>query len=103
MSNSQRILISLKNLDYFTFGQGGYFSPEYLLQGALGIQFMTKEGQNYLLRGSATLGWQTYRQDATPVFPLENSTAVYSASDTSTFIGALHCRWATIQDQSPNS
>jgi hypothetical protein len=79
-----------KNLDFFTFGQGGYFSPQYLLQGALGIQFMTKEGQYYLLRGSATLGWQTYRQDATPIFPLQNSTAVYSASDTSTFIGALH-------------
>ena len=41
---------------------------------ALGIQFITKEGQNYLLRGWATLGWQTYRQDAAPVFPLENST-----------------------------
>ena len=78
-----------KNLSQFTFGQGGYFSPEYLLQGALGLQFMTKEGQFYLLKGSATLGLQTYRQDASPVFPLENSTATFPAINTNTFIGSI--------------
>jgi tetratricopeptide (TPR) repeat protein len=78
-----------KNLSFFTFGQGGYFSPEYLLQGALGLQFMTKEGENYLLRGSATVGMQTYRQDASPVFPLENSSTVYGPSNRNTYIGSI--------------
>jgi len=77
------------NLDFFTFGQGGYFSPQYFLQGGLGIQLMTKEGMNYLIRGSATVGMQTYRQDASPVFPLENSTAVNAASNMNTFSGSI--------------
>jgi cellulose synthase operon protein C len=77
------------NLDYFTFGQGGYFSPQYFLQGGLGVQLMTKEGINYLIRYSSTVGMQTYRQDASPVFPLENSTAVNAPSNMNTFSASV--------------
>jgi hypothetical protein len=74
-----------KNLSNFTFGDGGYFSPQFFLNGNLAVQFMTAEGKNYLLRGSGSVGLQTYRQDSSPVFPLQNSSATYSQTDTQTF------------------
>ena len=37
-------------LHIVTFDQGGYFRPEYLHQGALDLESMTKEGQSYAIR-----------------------------------------------------
>ncbi len=58
-----------RNLSQFTYGQGGYFSPKYLAQVSMSGQFMTKQGGNSLLRGSASFGLQTNKQDSAPLFP----------------------------------
>lgn len=75
-----------QNQDFFTFGQGGYFSPNYVAQGAVAFRFMTKEARNYLLKGEVLAGLQTYEQDSAPIFPLSNSVASYPGSTASTFI-----------------
>lgn len=79
-----------RNLSFFTFGQGGYFSPDYLFQGTLGLQFMTKEARSYLIKGGLDLGLQNYRQGATPVFPEGNTEAIYQSSDAQTFIANVN-------------
>jgi cellulose synthase operon protein C len=75
-----------QNQDFFTFGQGGYFSPEYVVQGGTALRFMTKEARNFLLKGEVLAGLQKYQQNSAPIFPLNNSGASYPGSTTSTFI-----------------
>ncbi len=75
-----------QNQDFFTFGQGGYFSPDYLFQGAVALRFMTKEARPYLVKGDVTVGLQTYKEDSAPIFPLENSVAIYPQTSTETFV-----------------
>jgi cellulose synthase operon protein C len=75
-----------QNQDFFTFGQGGYFSPDYLFQGAVALRFMTKEARPYLIRGDVGVGLQTYKENSAPIFPLENSAAMYPETTTETFV-----------------
>jgi cellulose synthase operon protein C len=75
-----------QNQDFFTFGHGGYFSPNYVAQGAVALRFLTKEARSYLLKGEVLAGLQTYEQDSAPIFPLNNSVASYPGSTASTFI-----------------
>jgi len=75
-----------KNLSFFTYGQGGYFSPEYLAQGLLNLQFMTQEGYDYLLKGEIGFGGQTNKQQASPFFPLDPDGRVYQGTSDSTGI-----------------
>jgi hypothetical protein len=54
-----------------TYGQGGYFSPEYYFQAAMPITFYGNHNANfhYMVRGA--LGVQTFRQEVAPFFPLD--------------------------------
>jgi hypothetical protein len=57
-----------KNLSYFTYGQGGYFSPQQYVILNLPIEYMGRNGQfTYDLKGS--IGVQHYRLDSSPYFP----------------------------------
>ena len=57
-----------KNLSYFTYGQGGYFSPQQYMILNLPVEYMGRNGQfTYDLKGS--IGVQHYRQDASNYFP----------------------------------
>lgn len=57
-----------KNLDGYTFGQGGYFSPQDFEGLGFPIEFTGHTGPwSYL--AAATLGVQHYNQDSSPVFP----------------------------------
>jgi hypothetical protein len=61
-----------KNLSYFTYGQGGYFSPQQYLQLSIPVQWDVKNGRlAYQLKGS--LGVQHFRQDDSPYFPTSAS------------------------------
>ncbi|MFP4351410.1 MAG: cellulose synthase subunit BcsC-related outer membrane protein [Puniceicoccaceae bacterium] len=75
-----------ENLSFFTFGHGGYFSPEFLAQGLLNLQFMTEEGGDYLLKGEIGAGGQANKQQAAPFFPLDADGRVYEGTDDSTGI-----------------
>jgi hypothetical protein len=57
-----------RNLSYFTYGQGGYFSPQQYAILNLPIEYMGRNGLfTYDLKGS--IGVQHYRQDSSNYFP----------------------------------
>jgi tetratricopeptide (TPR) repeat protein len=57
-----------KNLDYFTLGQGGYFSPQSYFATLFPLKYTAKRDDlTWSIGGS--LGYQTYNQKSSPVFP----------------------------------
>ncbi|TQI79698.1 tetratricopeptide repeat protein [Serratia fonticola] len=57
-----------KNLSYFTYGQGGYFSPQDYLSISLPVEF-TKKQDNFTYILGASVGYQTYSNQESPYFP----------------------------------
>nr|WKF60715.1 Cellulose synthase operon protein C [Paraburkholderia busanensis] len=56
------------NLSYFTYGQGGYFSPQQYMILNLPVEWMGRNGAfTYDVKGS--IGVQHYREDASNYFP----------------------------------
>jgi hypothetical protein len=53
-----------KNLQYFTFGQGGYFSPDAYVLFSAPLTWQSKPLHNFNYAVSAALGSQTYQQGA---------------------------------------
>jgi cellulose synthase operon protein C len=57
-----------KNLSYFTYGQGGYFSPQQYVILNIPVEYKGRNGAfTYDVKGS--IGVQHYRQDASNYFP----------------------------------
>ncbi len=75
-----------KNLSHFTYGHGGYFSPDYLLQGTFGAQFLTKQARPLLVKGGLQLGLQSYSEATAPIFPLDPPSPTYRENEDETFI-----------------
>jgi predicted Zn-dependent protease len=68
-----------KNLDFFTVGQGGYFSPQSYFAGLIPLRYTGKtDVLSWTVGGS--LGYQVYNQQSSPVFP--NNPALQSALET---------------------
>lgn len=59
-----------RNLSQFTLGHGGYFSPNYMMQGDFSAQLATKEGRSWLVTANGLLGYQRNQQSSAPYFPL---------------------------------
>ena len=60
-----------KNLSYFTYGQGGYFSPQQYVILNFPVEYMGRTGlYTYDVKGS--VGVQHYRQDASSYFPTDS-------------------------------
>lgn len=57
-----------KNLSYYTFGQGGYFSPQNYVSVSLPIDFSQKI-DNWKLSLGGSVGYQSYTQDKSDYFP----------------------------------
>jgi tetratricopeptide (TPR) repeat protein len=59
------------NLRYFTYGQGGYFSPEAYFLAAMPLSWAGHYGPNlhYNIRGS--IGAQSFQEDSEPYYPLD--------------------------------
>ncbi len=74
------------NLSGYTAGQGGYFSPEHLIEGTLGLQFLTQEGKKYILEGNLGPGVQQNNQSASPVFPLHPDGQMSKADNNTSFV-----------------
>ena len=67
-----------RNLSYFTYGQGGYFSPQQYVILNLPVEWNGRNGPfTYDVKGS--IGVQHYRQDASAYFPDNNSSSLTSA------------------------
>ena len=61
-----------KNLRYFTYGHGGYFSPQRFFSVSVPLQWSQRSGRfSYQVRGS--LGVQNFREDDAPYFPSSSS------------------------------
>ena len=74
------------NQNFFTYGHGGYFSPEYLAQGLINLQFMTEEGKDYLFKGELGAGGQSNKQASSNYFPLAPDNRTFSGTSESTGI-----------------
>lgn len=62
-----------KNLNHFTLGQGGYFSPENYYNIGLGVNFLTDEGRDFIIKGRFSAGFQSIDESSSPWFPLHNA------------------------------
>jgi cellulose synthase operon protein C len=79
-----------KNLSYFTYGQGGYFSPQQYVILNFPVEYMGRTGLfTYDLKGS--IGVQHYRQDASDYFPTNSQfQSVAAASGLAPDAGAVY-------------
>jgi hypothetical protein len=62
-----------KNQRFFTFGQGGYFSPQSYLNVSVPVEYSGRNGRLAYSVGGA-LGIQTFTEDRSPVFPTDPAT-----------------------------
>ena len=67
-----------KNLDHFTLGQGGYFSPQSYFAALLPLTF-TRRLDNLTWSVGGSVGAQSYTENSSPVFP--NNGALQSQLD----------------------
>lgn len=88
-----------KNLSYFTYGHGGYFSPQRYFSLAFPVAW---EGRSDRLswRLNASLGVQSIQQDAADYFPTDSTrqtaaaTALRQAFSANLYTGVLDARYA---------
>ncbi len=59
-----------KSQNYFTWGNGGYFSPQSFISVGFPVNY-TMQDDRYDLRASFTPGFQSYSQDASPLYPID--------------------------------
>ena len=71
------------NLRYFTYGQGGYFSPGAYMLAAVPLTFTGTYGPRWHYRATGSLGLQAFQEDSTPYFPLDP--AIQSAQGNLTY------------------
>jgi len=57
-----------RNLGGFTFGQGGYFSPQQQVIGSLQAEYIGRWG-DWSLRTIGAVGYQNFRTRSSPLFP----------------------------------
>lgn len=78
-----------KNLSHFTYGQGGYYSPQRDIGLGLAVNAQTKEGQDWLLRIEANAGLRHQYEAASPWLPLTADQRFFASSQQTGFSGSL--------------
>jgi Flp pilus assembly protein TadD len=59
-----------RNSDFFTFGHGGYYSPELMTMVGPFLRYRTAVCRNFWIDIQAATGWIHQRLDASPFYPL---------------------------------
>ena len=59
-----------KNSNFFTYGHGGYFSPQNFALGGLMLSMETKPMDNYWAEISLSASYMTFTNEASPKYPL---------------------------------
>ncbi|MFN3594960.1 MAG: cellulose synthase subunit BcsC-related outer membrane protein, partial [Thiobacillaceae bacterium] len=59
-----------RDLSAYTWGHGGYFSPQGFTQAGAAVQFETAARADWLLAGRLSAQWQRVARDAAPCHPL---------------------------------
>ena len=72
-----------QNLRYFTYGQGGYFSPEAYLLAGVPISWIGHYGPNFHYSVNGSIGGQAFQEESAAYFPLD--TALEAASSNSKY------------------
>lgn len=71
------------NRNFFTFGHGGYFSPDAFHRLSAEVNFQTEEAKQFVVRGRAALGVQYSDEADARALPLSNTGPLYTGgSDT---------------------
>jgi cellulose synthase operon protein C len=68
-----------RNLDFFTFGQGGYYSPDADARTGILIDLLTAEGQRWQIEAKQSLAAGNVTEAASPAFPLSGSSRASSS------------------------
>lgn len=58
-----------RNENFYTVGQGGYYSPQYSVSAGATLQWLTQEGRNWQIRGSIETGWNDTLAHTESCFP----------------------------------
>jgi predicted Zn-dependent protease len=59
------------NLQYFTYGQGGYFSPQAYMLANIPFTWQGRYGLNWHYQVAGAFGVQAFQQDSSPYYPLD--------------------------------
>jgi len=74
-----------KNLRFFSFGHGGYFSPQQFVSVALPISY-SMDRERWQVKAGFSIGVQAYSEDSAPIFPnnpaAQQAIESYAAADT---------------------
>jgi tetratricopeptide (TPR) repeat protein len=68
------------NENFFTYGQGGYFSPQAYYLANVPFSFQGRYGANVHYSVVAAFGIEAFQQDSVPLFPLDNALEVANAN-----------------------
>jgi hypothetical protein len=58
-----------KNLDYFTFGQGGYFSPQSYFAALIPVSYTSRAVPNLTYSVGGALGYEIFNEKSSPYYP----------------------------------
>jgi cellulose synthase operon protein C len=74
-----------KNLDYYTYGQGGYFSPQFAIEATVPVEYSGKwHGMSYAVNGQ--VGVMNFHEKTSPYFPIDpNLQALAEANSPAAF------------------
>ncbi len=68
------------NQNFFTYGHGGYFSPQAYYLANVPFSFQGRYGPNIHYSAVAAFGLEAFQQDSAPYFPLDNALEVANAN-----------------------
>ncbi|MBI9093034.1 MAG: BCSC C-terminal domain-containing protein [Desulfobacterium sp.] len=69
------------NTNFFTYGHGGYYSPDVMVTGGPIFRIKTPECKGYWLDLQLSAGWMTERTSDSPRYPLGNETMTALTTD----------------------
>ncbi len=67
------------NSEHYTYGHGGYFSPQSYLHGAVTFDMSKRFGGGWLVDARGSVGYASYDNDPVEKYPLEGSVEQYAS------------------------
>jgi tetratricopeptide (TPR) repeat protein len=83
-----------KNLDYFTYGQGGYFSPQSYLAALIPVSYSSKAIPNLTYSIGGSLGYQVFNQNSSPYYPTNSALETLGENVSALLVPGLQTSYA---------
>lgn len=90
----------VRNENFYTWGQGGYYSPQSSLSGGVALQWLSQEGRRWQWQGNVETGWNVSHQNSVPCFPRSLPDGLANAAQAA-FANASRLVCTGSQDQGP--